>query len=303
VWQLTLVEELVDAHVDAPIEDRDRHGPVRLGDHIVLEAPLGQVVDRGVQAAVVAGGRRIRRHARPRDEQLRRFVDDREPDVAVIEQHVRRAGVTGVLHLVMQSEGRAADRRLDPPPQGDVLAEHRRLLHHAFGPKDAFVTVPPLAVTGEACREGPDPTHHPVRLGRLEMRLVELLRGVLAADQRVIQARGRHEPAGEASEPAHAFGLGEPGTDEARRRDPGERHAPNLAATDIEGPIDDDVEHESRPGPELEESDTALDPVAGGHQAHAGDLLESADPAHQVGPAVRGTEQAGHDAPFSGRRS
>src|SRR3712207_7907449 len=57
---------------------------------------------------LAAGHRLARRH-----EQLRAVVEDREADVDVVEEHVRRRVVADVLNLVPDAEARLADAGLD----------------------------------------------------------------------------------------------------------------------------------------------------------------------------------------------
>ena len=63
--------------------------------------------------------------------------------------------------------------------------------------------------------------------------------------------------------------------------------------------VDDDVEREARAGPEFEQADAATGAVAERDQANAGDLVEPADAAKQLGPSELATEQLRHDVPRS----
>ncbi len=46
---------------------------------------------------------------------------------------------------------------LDPADQLQGFAKHRRLRHHAFGPEDAAIALPPLSIPGQAGGNGADP--------------------------------------------------------------------------------------------------------------------------------------------------
>jgi len=76
----------------------------------------------------------------------------------------------------------------------------------------------------------------------------------------VESARGQ-QAAAEPTEEAEAFGLVEPRPREPGRGGPGKRAAGVLAAADVEGAVDDDVELEPRAGPELEQPDAPRDAV------------------------------------------
>jgi hypothetical protein len=60
------------------------------------------------------------------------------------------------------------------------------------------------------------------------------------------------------------------------------RAAGVLAAADVERPVDDDVEFEPRPGPELEQPDAPLDSVAERRQPYPGCLVQAADAARKL---------------------
>src|SRR5262249_27670517 len=75
---------------------------------------------------------------------------------------------------------------------------------------------------------------------------------------------------------------------------PGECSARVLAAADVERPVDDDVELEARPGPELEQSDATLDPVPERHQADTGSLLEPPNAARELLARIPPTVELRH---------
>ena len=93
-------------------------------------------------------------------------------------------------------------------------------------------------------------------------------------------------PPPNAAEEAEPVGLVEPRAGEAGRRGPGERAAGVLAAADVEGAVDDDVELEAGAGAELEHAHAALDAVAERDQPDPGGLLQAADPARELGARV-----------------
>ena len=104
-----------------------------------------------------------------------------------------------------------------------------------------------------------------------------LLGRVLCHEQRVLEAARGQQAAAEPAEEAEAFGLVEPRAGEAGGRGPGERAAGVLAASDVEGAVDDHVELESGARPELEQPDAPLDAVAERQQPYPGSLLQAAD--------------------------
>jgi hypothetical protein len=88
-----------------------------------------------------------------RQQQLRALVKQRETEVVVIEQHVRGRPKAAVLDPVGHADRGAAERRLDPPRQHQVLAEDRHLGDLALGEEGAGVAVPLLAIAGEPRRD------------------------------------------------------------------------------------------------------------------------------------------------------
>ncbi len=206
--------------------------------------------------------------------------------------------VADILDLVVDREPALADARLDPPAQDQVLAEDRRLEDLALGPQDAVVALPTLAVADQAGRQAADPAVEGERLGLAQVGLVEVGGAVLAAQQRVVQAAGHDHPATPRPEPAQRIVLVVPRPDRARVGDPGHRPAGHLAAADVERPVDDDVEAEPATGPELEQADSPAGPVPEGRQADAGDLVQAADPAQELGTGPGRAPQLGHRSAF-----
>src|SRR4051812_37781485 len=84
------------------------------------------------------------------------FVDDRKSDIAVVQEHVARDGMPGVLDDVVDREAVLADTGLDPPPKDKILEEHACLANLALGPKDAIVAIPILAIPDQPRRESSD---------------------------------------------------------------------------------------------------------------------------------------------------
>src|SRR3954454_2765627 len=180
-----------------------------------------------------------------------------------------------------------------------MLAEDRRLEYLPLGPQDAFVAVPPLAVADEARGQTADPPVEPERLLRADVWLMEVLGGVLARPQRVVQPAGHDHAPAPGAEPAPRVVLIEPRRDRARIGDPGKRGPAKLAASDIEGPVDHDIEGEARAGPELQQPDAATEAVAQRDESDAGDLVEPADAAKELGAPELTTEEGGHGMPLS----
>src|SRR5262249_7379440 len=208
------------------------------------------------------------------NEQFRPLVNNGEAGVAVIEEHVRRLGVTDVLDLVADGEAAFADLGLDPPAQDELLAEHSRLADLTLGPQHTLVAVPALAVASQARRQAPDPAVQAVPDRRADVRLAEVLGGVLARSKRVIQAaRGGHGAA-PGSEPAPSLWLVIPGPTDPGVGLPVQRHPAELTSADVETAVHDDVEREARTGAELEQPDASLLAVAKGDEPHPGDLVE-----------------------------
>ena len=296
VRQLGQSEDLVDAEPEPPVDDPDRDRALAFRREDVLEAGLGQVWDRRAELAIaldrdaVVGRRLAAGH-----EQLGALVDDREADVAVVQLHLARARVADVLDLVVDREPALTEARLDPPAEEEVLPEDGRLEDLALGPQDALVAVPALAVADEPGGQPADPAVEPIRDLLEDMRLMELLGVVLAGAERVVETAGHDHPAAPGAEPAPVRVLVEPRSDGARVGDPRQRAAAELAASDVEGAVDDDVEGESRAGPELEQPDATAEAVPEGHQADPGDLVEPAHPAHQLGTGIGRAPQRCHD--------
>ena len=171
--------------------------------------------------------------------------------------------------------------RLDAAAQNEVLAEDRRLRDLAFRPEGAFVAVPAGAVAGEGRRQVRDAAVQSEALGLLG-RVVVVRGGVLGHEERVLHAAGGQQPAAEAAQPAQVFRLVVPGSDEPGRALPAEGAPVVLAATDVHGAVDQDVEAEPGAGAELQHAHAPLHAVAALDQAHPGDLLQPADALHQL---------------------
>src|SRR5262249_16952421 len=108
----------------------------------------------------------------------------------------------------------------------------------------------------------------------------------------VVEAAGREEAAAEVAEEAEPVLLVEPGLRETNRRLPAECAPGVLAAPDVEGAIDDDVELEAGAGPELEQPDAAFGAVPERHEPDAGSLVEPSDASHQCGSGELLVEQS-----------
>src|SRR5205823_1383636 len=78
------------------------------------------------------------------------------------------------------------------------------------------------------------------------------------------------------------------------RRLPGQRHAGELAASDVERPVDENVEGEAAAGPELEHARTALGTVVEAHEPHPGRLLQAPDAPEQLRARVCATVERRH---------
>ena len=229
----------------------------------------------------------------------RALVDDREADVAVVQEHVAGRMVADVLDDVVDGEPALADPRLDAATERQVLAEDRRLKHLALGPQDAVVPIPSLAIPGEPSGQPADPSMEPERLRRADVWLVIVLGRVLARPEGVVETAGHDHAAAPCPEPAPRVVLVEPRADRARVGDPRQRRPAHLATSHVERAIDDDVEGEAGAGAELEEADAATGTVAQRHEPDAGDLIEPPDAAKELGPPELTTEQDWHDEPRS----
>src|SRR5689334_300934 len=119
-----------------------------------------------------------------------------------------------------------------------------------------------------------------------DVRLVEVLGGVLARYQGVIQPAGDDHAATPGTKPAPVVRLVVPGRYDSGARQPAERPTAQFAPPDVETAVDEYVECEPGPGAELQHPDTATLAVTESDQPYPGDLFQAADAPEQVGPAV-----------------
>ena len=283
-----------DAQAGGRIQHRGGHVPGGVGHHVVLVALLDEgrlgtgqppVVRRAGLAHADAGGCWVG--------DLAPGVDDGEADVAVVQQHVGARGRADVGDRVRDPQARAAEVRLDPAAQQQLLAEDRGLENLGLRPEHALVAGPRGAVSGQPGRQPGITAVQAVGLGPA-VRVVEDRRVVGAAELHRVQPAGGHQPAGEAAEPADPGGLVVPGAGQAHRRPPGERPAAEPRPADVEAPVDQHLEVEAGPGAEAQQPDPALSAVRGLHQLDAGELLEPADPRQQLAPGPLAPPQIHH---------
>ena len=153
----------------------------------------------------------------------------------------------------------------------------------ALGPQHAVVAVPGRAVAGQPGRQPGVAAVQPVRLGG-PVRVVEHARVVGPAEQRMVQAAGRHQAAGKPAEPAEPGQLAVPGPDQADRRQPGQRLAVDPGAADVKAPVDQDLELETSTRPAAQHPYAAFGAIPALDQPHPGHLLQPAHPGEQFLP-------------------
>src|SRR3569833_2869342 len=156
-----------------------------------------------------------------------------------------------------------------------ILAEHRRLLHHALGPEDAAVSLPALAIPCEPrrnCAAAPMQRMLHGLLGRID----------IGVGRHLVHEQDAVEPARH-QQPRERPRPGEPSLAlvfvEARMLEPGRRVPPNrlplvLAVANVHRAIDQHGEARAGAGAELEQADAPLDAVLQLHQPHAGKLRQ-----------------------------
>jgi hypothetical protein len=129
-------------------------------------------------------------HIRDGGQITRALVEQRIADIDMIEEHMRRARKAVIDDPVGNADLIAPDIGFDPPDEMEILAEHRRLLHSAFGPEDATVTVPAFAIAGEPGRNRADAPMQ--RMPRdLSARIVVIVRRHFDRPENVVEtARG-----------------------------------------------------------------------------------------------------------------
>ncbi len=127
------------------------------------------------------------------------------------------------------------------------------------------------------------------------LRRVVVLRGrVLGHEEAVLDPAGDEQPSAEGAEEAEPLGLVVPRALDADRGRPRERDAAQLAATDVEGAVDEHVEREPGAGAELEQAHATRASVAERHEPDAGDLVEPSDPAGELAPREVVSEELRH---------
>ena len=231
--------------------------------------------------AVVGAGMRGPHHIGDRREVARALGQHRMADIDVVAIHMRRPVEAVIDDAVVQPDLVRADLRFDAADEMQVLAEHRRLLHHAFGPEHAVVAVPALAVAGEPRRDGADAAVDRMADGLAWA--VDIVVGRLVVHEQDVVEPAGDEQAGEGAQPgeaALALIFVQARMAEAGRRMPADRHAAVLAVGDVERAVDQHREAQAGAGAELQHADAALDAVAERHQPHAGELRQR--------PGVRG---------------
>ena len=190
---------------------------------------------------------------------------------------MRAPGGADIGHRVGDPQRHAAEVGLDPPAQQQLLAEQRRLHHLALGPQHAVVAVPCGAVACQPGGQAGVPAVQPVGLSD-PVRVVEHGRVVGAAEQRVVQAAGGHQAAGEPAEPADPVWLVVPGPGHPDRRGPGQRLPAQPRAADVEPPVDQDLELETSSRPAAQHAHPAFGAVAALDQPDPGHLLAAGRP-------------------------
>ena len=132
-------------------------------------------------------------HIRDRRQIARAFIKQREAHVHMIEEHVRRSRKSAIDDAIEQPDLIATDIRLDPASKAKGFAKNGRLCHLPFRPQNAAITLPPLAIAHESCRDGADTTVQRMADGLLGEIMVGVGRRLLRA-QDMIEAASQHEP-------------------------------------------------------------------------------------------------------------
>ena len=177
--------------------------------------------------------------------------------------------------------------------RSEVLAEDRCLQRLAFRPEHALVALPALAVARQPGGTVGEASVERELLGLLR-RVVVLGGRVLGHEQRVVDPAGGQKAAAPVAHEAEALPLVEPGAGEADAGVPRQRTAGELAAPDVEGAVDEDVEGEAGARPELEHAHAALGAVAERGEPNAGDLPEATGVAQEVGARVGRSPELRH---------
>lgn len=172
--------------------------------------------------------------------------------------------------MVRQADLVAAKIHFDAPPQGQLLAKGGGLTHVSLGPKDATISFPTLAVTGQLARNRRDPAVQPVALGQ-NARVVIGVGGHHFGTADVIKPAG-HQKAGETAaprKPAFAGMFMQTWMAQARWPMPADRLALELDLANVHRAVDQDGETQASPGAKLQHPDAAFQPVGQLHQTHS----------------------------------
>ena len=274
------------ARAERGIDQGCRRHAVRRRDQVVLIDLLAEVgLGRTLKAIADPLGAQVRVHRMDdraaRQQELGALVEHRPAEIVVVEQHVRGRTKAPVLDPVGDADADAAERRLDPPDQHQVLAEHRHLGDLALGPQRAAIALPALAVAQEPPRNLGDPAVQRI-VDRADAG-IDVARGVRGRGrQRVVEPAGRQE-AGERPQEAPAAALldrGQRRVARPGRRAPADRDAAILGREQVEAAIERDPEAQAGAGAEVEQAHAALRAVGELEQLDARDLRQ--------GPAALG---------------
>jgi hypothetical protein len=263
--------------------------PIPAGDHVVLIDLLGKIGLRR-PLRTIAGALAAQLMDRVHDladrrQKLAALIQQRIAEVEVVEQHVRGRAKAAVLDPVLDRDRAAAELRLEPAGQHQVLAEHRHLGDLRLGEKHAALALPALAIAQQARRNLRDAAVQRIVVP-IEAPVDIALGAGGGGRQRLVQAAGR-EQAGERAQEAPAgvlLGRGEAWMARSGRRAPADRHAAPPRAQKIEAAVDRDLKSKAAAGANVQDPHTALRAISKLDQLDPRDLLQGAGARGELGP-------------------